>query len=456
MELPKKFIESLYGIPGFDEKSFTDIHHSGGQVTSIRLNPYKPLPESQIEILKGATKIPWCDSGYYLPQRPSFTLDPLLHAGCYYVQEASSMFLEHIVKEILPDHFTSPFRLLDLCAAPGGKSTHLSAMFPESMVVANEVNKLRASILAENLIKWGKENSVVSNNDSADYKSLTGFFDLVLVDAPCSGSGLFRKDEDAISEWSPSNVELCSKRQRKILQEIWPCVNEDGWLIYSTCSYSKEEDEDILDWMADEFQGSFIDLQIDENWGIVKSESEKHLAKGFRFFPDKLKWEGFFVACMQKRSPESSVKSKMKKISTADRLQKEILQNWVEEISSQEIAILKDQLHIVPARWMADIGTISQFLYLKKAGIHVGNIAGKDLIPGHELAMSRMVSSKVGRENLDLASALRYLRKESPEFESELKGWTLAQYKGMNLGWMKVLSNRVNNYYPKEWRILKS
>ncbi|PWU03365.1 MAG: RNA methyltransferase [Bacteroidetes bacterium] len=456
VELPTKFTQSLHGIVGFDEKSFLDIHQSGEQITSIRLNPYKTLPHSEIEILKNAVGIPWCENGFYLPQRPSFTLDPLLHAGCYYVQEPSSMFLEQIVKFVLPDHKQGAYKLLDLCAAPGGKSTHLCALFPESLLVVNEVNKLRASILIENLIKWGKENTVVTNNDSSDFNSLPGFFDLILVDAPCSGSGLFRKDEDAIEEWSVSNVEMCAKRQKKILQEIWPCIKEDGYLIYSTCSYSKEEDEEILDWILDKFQCCIVDIPVEKNWGIVISESDKHKAKGYRFFPDHLKGEGFFICCIKKTSPESFYKSKAKKFFVPDRNQKTILEDWIQKSDELGFMLLKDQVHLVPEKWAFDIGLISQTLYLKKAGIYPGSFVAKNLIPDHELSMSNMVSSKIAKESLELPSAINYLRKETPELQFTTTGWALAQYKGMNLGWMKILSNRVNNYYPKEWRILKS
>ena len=225
MKIPEALLDALQELEDFDREAFIAVHTAGEQVTSIRLNPFKKkwtggewTPAKQEDVcagFPGCEQMPWCTNGFYLPERPSFTLDPLFHAGCYYVQEASSMFLEQAVKTSFPDHSVMPYRVLDLCAAPGGKSTHLSALFPQGLVVANEVIKTRSGILTENAIKWGQDNIVVTSNDAADFKKLSGYFDMVLVDAPCSGSGMFRKDPDAIAEWSPEHVAHCSRRQRR-------------------------------------------------------------------------------------------------------------------------------------------------------------------------------------------------------------------------------------------------
>jgi len=244
---PEKFIESLQNAPGFNAAEFEKAHQKPAP-TTIRANPFKHYKP------KAGKQIPWCAEGFYLNERPSFTFDPLFHAGCYYVQEASSMFIAHIIKYI-KDDAEGPARVLDLCAAPGGKSTLLSsALNPDDLLVANEIIKTRVPVLADNLTRWGPSNTIVSNNDPKDFSRLKGFFDIVLVDAPCSGSGMFRKDPDAMNEWSEANVNLCHQRQERILADVYPAIAADGYLIYSTCSYSVAENEAVLDWLCDEFE----------------------------------------------------------------------------------------------------------------------------------------------------------------------------------------------------------
>ena len=171
--------------------------------------------------------VPWSFTGLYLPKRPTFTFDPLFHAGCYYVQEASSMFVE----QVLRTYVTEPVVMLDLCAAPGGKSTHARSVLPEgSLLVANEVMRNRSQVLAENLIKWGDSRVVVTNNDPADFTALTELFDVILTDVPCSGEGMFRKDPVAVDEWSMDNVQICWQRQRRILADVWPALKPGGLL----------------------------------------------------------------------------------------------------------------------------------------------------------------------------------------------------------------------------------
>ena len=252
MNLPEPFIQSLQKLKGFDEDAFQAVHQSGGQITSVRLNPDKILniPSSILKLQ--LARVLWSSNGFYLKERPSFTLDPLFHAGAYYVQEASSMFLEEVLKQSVD--LSKPLRVLDLCAAPGGKSTLIqSVISKDSLLVSNEVIKTRVNILSENITKWGGANVIVTNNDPSDFKRLPGYFDVIVVDAPCSGSGLFRKDPNAINEWSENNVALCAQRQQRILADILPSLKEGGVLIYSTCSYSQVEDEDISNWLQKEY-----------------------------------------------------------------------------------------------------------------------------------------------------------------------------------------------------------
>lgn len=298
-QLPVALLTSLQTVNGFNEKTFTEVHQSGEQVTSIRLNPNKPATlNPQFATLQ---KVPWNSNGYYLSERPSFTSDPLFHAGAYYVQEASSMFLEDAIRQTCD--LTQNLKVLDLCAAPGGKSTLIQSIISDnSLLVSNEIIKTRVNILSENITKWGAANVVVTNNDPKDFQKLPGYFDVIVVDAPCSGSGLFRKDPEAIDEWSLNNVTLCSQRQQRILADILSSLKPGGILIYSTCSYSEAEDEDICDWLLSGTQDplSGLRLQIKSDWHIIETSSPQHNAYGYRFYPDKLKGEGFFIAVFQK------------------------------------------------------------------------------------------------------------------------------------------------------------
>ena len=288
--LPLQFLESLKNAKGFNKESFEQIHASGEQITSIRINPSR---QSKTENQK--SKIDWTDYGFYLETRPSFTFDPLFHAGTYYVQEASSMFLEQALKQTVD--LSKSIKVLDLCASPGGKSTHIQSLISnESLLVSNDVIRSRANVLKDNIIKWGCENVVVTNNDPKDFSKLENYFDVIVVDAPCSGSGLFRRDPTAIEEWSENNVQLCSQRQQRILADVWPALKKDGILIYSTCSYSKDEDEDIMDWITENFPTSNFKLEINDKWGITETTSIKE-NHGYRFWRDKVKGEGFFLSC---------------------------------------------------------------------------------------------------------------------------------------------------------------
>ena len=284
MVVPAALIQSLQTATGFQMEAFEAVHESGDQIVSIRLNPSKTFNLSHLPL---AENVAWCDDGKYLKERPFFTFDPFLHAGAYYVQEASSMFLWQAIQQLVPEKQGK--KVLDLCAAPGGKSTLLSSYFNEGLVVANEVIKNRANILVENCSKWGDGHLLVTNNDPSHFQSLPGYFDVLMIDAPCSGSGLFRKDPAAVDEWSESNVSLCSQRQQRILADALPCLAENGLLIYSTCSYSQEEDEAICDWLLDEMEMESLSIQIDKSWGIVETASPTKHALGYRFYPDQVK-----------------------------------------------------------------------------------------------------------------------------------------------------------------------
>lgn len=459
--LPTSLISSLQHIKGFDEEAFKEVHRSGSQLTSVRLNPEK-IFNIQYSIFNiQEERVPWNTNGYYLKERPSFTLDPLFHAGAYYVQEASSMFLEEAIKQTVD--LAKPIKVLDLCAAPGGKSTLIQSIISkESLLVSNEVIKTRVNILSENMTKWGAANVIVTNNDPKDFQRLQNYFDVIVVDAPCSGSGLFRKDANAIAEWSENNVELCAQRQQRILADIMTSLKEDGILIYSTCSYSQQEDEAIADWLIEEFKVEALRLKVEDEWGIVETVSDKEKAIGYRFYPDKVKGEGFFIAAFKKQQTSAGFvmdagrqkpkpKNKTERFPAAD---VEILKPYL--VNTDDLFFIRQNEEVIalPIYFEHDLQLIQSSLYIKKAGVKTGTIIRKELIPAHELAVSNIINTKLPVLDVDKETALQFLRRAEFKIESGLKGWVLLTHQHLPLGWIKVIASRINNYYPKEWRIL--
>lgn len=449
MQVPQVLIQSLQHIAGFERGAFEQVHASGDQVVSIRLNPAKPIVSPSVEPNGG---VPWCEHGYYLKERPFFTFDPLLHAGAYYVQEASSMFVWQALQQLMPDQTGK--KVLDLCAAPGGKSTLLASHFKDGLVIANEVIKNRAAILVENMSKWGTAAAVVTNNDPSHFQSLPGYFDLILADAPCSGSGLFRKDPDAIDHWSEDNVALCSQRQQRILSDILPALKEDGILLYSTCSYSEAENEAIADWLVTEMGMKSMALELSADWGIIETKSNISGANGYRFYPNRLKGEGFFLAAFQKQTSEGYKKQKTNQINFLSKNELQQLQDSMPLKEGLSYFLQSGAIRGIPEQWMAEIGLLASHLYIKKAGVEIGSLKGKDLVPAHELALSGLIQSGFPTLEIDLEQALLYLKRKDLVLNGP-NGWNLLQYCGLSLGWVKVLPNRINNYYPAEWRILK-
>lgn len=443
MNLPAQLLKDIEHVKGFNEEAFIAAHQQAA-VTSVRLNPYKVSG-----VFHNAEKVPWCSEGRYLDARPVFTLDPLFHAGAYYVQEASSMFLHETLKATVPDN--NNLRVLDLCAAPGGKSTLIASFLgKDSLLVSNEVIRTRASILEENMSRWGYMNTWVTSNDPKDLGKLKGYFDVIVVDAPCSGSGLFRKDERALDEWSEANVALCSGRQQRILADVWPALKEGGVLIYATCSYSPQEDEEILDWLTDSFEVKGLEVPIQNEWGIVETTSRKGL-KGYRFSPDKVRGEGFFLAAMQKLESESAMKPVKYKSSVDKKLQEQ-----TKHLLDAEYSVLpidKENYSAIYPSHEADYHILKQAVYLRKTGLQLGMPTAKEWVPAHDVALSIDRNKNLPVVELNREQALRFLKKEDFELPVNDKGWFVMQYEGLGLGWIKSIGNRFNNYLPKHWRI---
>lgn len=444
--LPSAFIRSLIENYNIDKEEFIKSHENGRKLTSVRMNPSKPSGRFAHE-----TPVPWSTEGRYLSERPSFTADPLFHAGCYYVQEASSMFLEQILRH--STDLSQDLKVLDLCASPGGKSTLITSLITESsLLVSNEIIKTRVSTLVDNLTKWGPANSFVSNNDPRDFKKAGAFFDVIMVDAPCSGSGMFRKDPDAISEWSESAVQLCSERQQRILADIYPALKQQGLLVYSTCSYSKQENEFVADWLCDTFDLSSIQIPIQKEWGIDETRSDKHQCYGYRFYPHKVKGEGLFITCFRKN--EETTEPKLKRVREQIKGKNEdIINKWLRSPDEYYIMNLLDEYFAVKKDHAAYLQYLQSNLYLKKSGVRLGKIMGNNLVPNHELALSLILTNDIPRIELSREESISYLKRDALKHSTGSKGWVLICYQGYALGWAKVLDNRVNNYFPKELRI---
>ena len=419
--------------------------------TSIRLNPGKISSMEQSGIITRCAKlVEWCPEGHYLSERPLFTLDPLLHGGAYYVQEASSMFLKYVLEQELS---SSPVRMLDLCAAPGGKSTLAAATLPQgSLLVSNEVIRTRAAILKENIIKWGQDNIVVTNNDPADFKQLAGAFDIILVDAPCSGEGMFRKDAEAIEEWSENNVRLCSERQQRILADIWDCLSPNGILIYSTCTYNRQENEKILEWLLATYEAESIEIRHTFD-GITPADSQVY---GYHFYPHKTIGEGFFIGAVRKTNGKEYTfkKNKKTKNSKPSPLPSE-LRPYIQKPDDYTAWQDENIWGIVPSGHAEFIQQLERELRIIYKCCELAEINNKKikLLPASALwqGLNRQACSIY---ETDYQTALTFLKKEDIPLPSGLSGnWILISYQGIGLGWCKNLGNRLNNYYPKEWRI---
>jgi 16S rRNA C967 or C1407 C5-methylase (RsmB/RsmF family)/NOL1/NOP2/fmu family ribosome biogenesis protein len=465
--LPESFLQALEGIPGYNREAFIACHEAPAEWPAVRLNPAKQhasvagafLPGLPATLFQGQAEsfrpmaLPWCGDGYVLNGRPPFVFDPLFHAGLYYVQEASSMFLHHAWRCLCADMERA--RVLDLCAAPGGKSTLLASQQETGLLVSNELIRTRVPVLYENIVKWGLPHLFVSNQDPKDFQALPGFFDAMLVDAPCSGSGLFRREPQAIREWSPANVTLCSQRQQRILADALPALREGGILFYATCSYSREEDEDICDWLLKDQEMESMQIPLPGSWGVVETLSSAQQAYGYRFYPHLLKGEGFFLAAFRKKKGIRHWTTAAKKLTPVLANQESILRTWVSENWDLEFFQQQDACMAVPAACVQDLVDLSAACRLRKSGLRVGTFAHWDFNPDHELAMSVCLRSPVPLIALDLPDAIRYLRKDALGEIAPERGWNIVQYEGSSLGFAKGLPNRINNYYPSEWRIRK-
>ena len=467
MQLSQDFIDDMRELLGESESGQLIASLDEWTPVSVRFNTSKL---SQLPSV--GTPVPWDGSAVYLPSRPSFTFDPLFHAGCYYVQEAGSMF----VNAVLRQYVTHPVRMLDLCAAPGGKSTLSASVLPEgSLLVANEVVRQRARILVENIVKWGIPHVVVTNNEAAQFAPFVHAFDVILTDVPCSGEGMFRKDPKAVDEWSRANVALCYQRQRQILSDIWPSLKPGGILIYSTCTFNTHEDEENVWWIARELGAEFLPVCVHPAWGITSSLLPGHDMPVYRFLPHKTRAEGFFLAVLRKHgdAPDSfgsmpapalrgkSVRASGKTVRSAVSQQElEKVRGWVDiPGSAYEFQPTSDSVRLFPADHVDFLKFIqSSSLNVLLAGITVASLKGREFVPHHALALTTVLRRDAfSLVEVDYAMAVAYLRGEALQLPGDFpRGFVLLTYRHHPIGFCKNLGVRANNLYPQEWRIHSS
>ncbi len=442
--LPQAFIDRIKNQPYIDPEGLLRSLNEPSPV-SVRVNDAK-WTFSPV----GSEPVPWCPDGYYLAERPSYTADPLFHAGCFYPQEASSLFLEQVFLQIASNNLN--IKALDLCGAPGGKSTHLSSLIGEKgFLVSNEVIRQRAMILSENMTKWGLSNFIVSQSDPSSFSRLPGFFDIILVDAPCSGEGMFR-NHVAVNEWSEENTSLCSVRQKRILMDVWPALKENGLLVYITCSFNPGENEKNIKWLTAKQQAEPVRLDVSGYKGITEIDHEG--IYGYGFYPGKIRGEGLFIAVLRKKgiSGKSSAKSKNGTDPKISREERAISAEWTDFPEERLIKFGDDVIATSFTR--DDFQSLSGALKLVSAGTRIFTVKKKSFLPSHDIAMSiRFKKNQFPSTELSLSDSLAYLRRDNFNVKFAEKGWNLITYKGVNLGFVNNIGSRFNNYYPVEWRI---
>lgn len=446
MSIPQNFID-LIDSYGCEELAGLADALAGKPSVSVRLNRRK-APEAVPLGAKG--RVAWCPDGFMLEERGAFTFDPALHQGAYYVQDASSMFISHVVRSLTGDSPT-PLKVLDACAAPGGKTTAIIDALPwGSLVVANEYDAKRAAVLRENVAKWGYPFAVVTQGDTSHFRDYPGEFDIIAADVPCSGEGMMRKDTVAAEQWSPALVKQCVERQREIVANLWEALRPGGYLIYSTCTFNRDENELMLEHLASEFGAEPVKIEVEPEWNIVSSIGSPMPAR--RFIPGRIEGEGLFMGVVRK--PEGEIQSSPCR-RVADRKASKQKNAKKQDVPAEVKRWLK-----ADARWSIDgdrvIATLGGDEFPFKPQIHVATVKGRDFIPSQELALSLVLDSEafakveIGRE-----TAVDYLRCEAVKLPDDApKGIVLLTYGGRPLGFAKNLGNRANNFYPRNWRIL--
>ena len=449
MTLSADFIAQMRAILPDEADALLAAITSTEPSVAIRVNPLK-APADAAPALR---RVPWCDAGRYLAEREPFTFDVDFQSGRYYVQDASSMFIHHVLRHLVKE----PVRYLDLCAAPGGKTTTAISALPQgSMVVANEIVNARARVLCENLQKWGAPRCVVTCNAPHHFGRLSHFFDVVAADVPCSGEGMMRKDEQARRQWSPALVKQCADLQRSIIADVWDALRPGGLLIYSTCTYNTLENEQMLAWMVHEYGAEPVAVPVPEQWHIHPA-IEGNLPC-YRFMPHRTEGEGLFMAVLRKpEAPRKEVRLKKAKATKAKPLPvpKEV-RCRLKDADHFDFSVVNDEVVAVPAD-MAPIMPAFTDLNVMHMGVNVGAIKGKNCVPSHSLALSSALNPAAFPTcEVDYLAAMAFLRGEALSLPQAPRGYVLLTYHSQPIGFVNNLGNRANNLYPKAWRVLST
>ena len=443
--LPQAFLSSLSGLLGEADASRAVSAMEAASSVSVRLNPFK-VPEGGIDVLEGSSPVAWSPYGRLLVGRPSFTLDPLFHAGAYYVQDSSAMFVGWLFRSLLERFPERPLRVLDLCAAPGGKTTDLAASLREAcgdafLLVSNEVMRQRAAVLSDNVALWGDPNVVVTSVDPGAFASLPGFFDVVVADVPCSGEGMFRKDAKAVEDWSPGNVELCAARQRRIIADVWPALRGGGVLLYSTCTFEDAENDSNLEWIAEELGGDIVPAA--NPFGI---RTTRH---GHLLIPGEVPGDGQWAGALIKRSGPLA-----RELSEPPAPPVRGMGDRFARPSHDSAGGRREHPSDSAAEWRGQsFEAVKRFRPLRM-GVPQGQVKGKDFIPDPDMALSLAFDrTRYPEAEADLRTALHFLHRDTIVLDGAPLGYNVITYRGLPLGFVKNLGRRCNNLHPQSRRI---
>ncbi|MCO5233747.1 MAG: hypothetical protein LC105_12430 [Chitinophagales bacterium] len=445
--LPTQFKQQIQQLLGAEATTYFNSLDEE-EVSSIRIHPlhaYSPEIDTAI--------IPWEEHGRYLSERPVFAHDPAWHGGMYYVQESSSMLTGYICKNL----FHSPIVALDLCAAPGGKSTHLLDVLPhESLLVSNEIISKRNQILAENIQRWGNGYNIITKGESHEFASLEQFFDLVVIDAPCSGEGLFRRQAEAIEEWSEENVRICTERQENILNNILHSIKTGGYLCYSTCTYELSENEGQVQKLLDTGLFELIKIDIKDFSGL----REGYIPGTVRCWSHLVKGSGFYISLLKKVAHTSeSLQIRKKRLWNwkSSRKIPNPLEHFVQITQKYTLYQSGEFLRAFPQKYQYELSSIAENVSITNFGINLGKLNKEIFTPAHALIYSTLLHPDIPKYTSDDKTlALDFLRrKEIPVLKILKNGWAVFQWKNIPLGWIKQNAQRVNNYYPLNWMLRK-
>lgn len=478
------------------------------------------FPESAVrDLFPGAEvrPVPWCGSGFYLSHRPVFTLDPLFHAGVYYVQDASSMFLDWVREAVEryerqradgtepregKSFWNAPVRVLDLCAAPGGKSTHLAGFLgPEGLLVCNEPVRSRAAVLAENMARWGAPNVMVTHNDPRDFAVLENYFDCILADVPCSGEGMFRKDPGACGEWSPELVNLCAARQRRILSDIWGSLRPGGYFVYSTCTYNRSENDGSVTFLREELGAEVLEVLPP---GVPACGAVRTPGGGYQFIPGRVEGEGQYFALLRKPGaacgpqPAGGCANLRAEAGSGDVLsggtfgfpggggksggrirekdrrkyrekdgrkgsgkpekgfggRRPAVQDCPYVLPGYVTVVAGEWIKAYPAALAERMQALESRLRCISSGVAVARVKGTERVPHPDLALSRALDrGAFPAAELNREQALVFLSRGTLAFPHLPCGYLLVTYRNTGLGFVKNLGSRANNLYPQARRI---